>query len=57
MLRQSTGSSAIAESPFKAETPHSSLSVGEKMMDAHNKNRVTVYYLLAEHFGRLSDFS
>jgi hypothetical protein len=32
-------------------------TVGQQMKDAHNKNRVTVYYLLAQHFGKLSMFS
>ena len=31
--------------------------VGEKMKDDRTKNRVTVYYLLADHFGKLSDFA
>lgn len=31
-------------------------TVGDKMKGDATKNRVTVYYLLAEHFGRLSDF-
>lgn len=30
--------------------------VGEKMKNAKTKNRVTVYYLLAEHFGKLPAF-
>jgi hypothetical protein len=33
------------------------ISVGEKMKGDRTKNRVTVYYLLAEHFGKLSLFS
>jgi hypothetical protein len=32
-------------------------SVGEKLKGDRTKNRVTVYYLLAEHFGKLSTFS
>jgi hypothetical protein len=32
-------------------------SVGEKMKGDRTKNRVTVYYLLAEHFGKLSAFA
>ena len=28
-----------------------------KMASERNKSRVTVYYLLAEHFGQLGDFS
>jgi hypothetical protein len=32
-------------------------TVGDKMKDDSTKNRVTVYYLLADHFGKLSDFS
>ena len=30
--------------------------VGETMKGSRNKNRVTVYYLLARHFGKLSLF-
>jgi outer membrane protein OmpA-like peptidoglycan-associated protein len=32
-------------------------AVGERMKADHTKNRVTVYYLLAEHFGKLGLFS
>ncbi len=32
-------------------------AVGEKMKGDRTKNRVTVYYLLAEHYGKLSTFS
>lgn len=32
-------------------------AVGEQMKDTRRRNRVTVYYLLAKHFGKLSDFS
>jgi 3-dehydroquinate synthetase len=32
------------------------LAVADKMKGDHTKNRVTVYYLLAEHFGKLSVF-
>jgi len=32
-------------------------AVGEKMKGDRTKNRVTVYYLLADHFGKLSAFS
>lgn len=31
-------------------------SVGEKMKEDRTKNRVTVYYLLADHFGKLGLF-
>lgn len=31
-------------------------AVGAKLKGSHRKNRVTVYYLLAEHFGKLSLF-
>ena len=31
-------------------------AVGEKMKGDPTKNRVTVYYLLADHFGKLSSF-
>jgi hypothetical protein len=33
------------------------MSAAEKMKGDRTKNRVTVYYLLAEHFGKLSMFS
>jgi hypothetical protein len=29
------------------------MEVGEKMKTRHDKNRVTAYYLLADHFGKL----
>jgi hypothetical protein len=32
-------------------------AVGEKMKNANSKNRVTVYYLLAEHFGKVPAFA
>ncbi|MBJ6124832.1 DUF2853 family protein [Microvirga splendida] len=32
------------------------MAVGEKMKGDRTKNRVTLYYLLAEHFGKLSIF-
>lgn len=32
-------------------------SIGDKLKDVRNKNRVTVYYMLADHFGKLSDFA
>jgi Protein of unknown function (DUF2853) len=32
-------------------------AVAAKMKGDHSRNRVTVYYLLAEHFGKLSVFS
>jgi len=32
-------------------------AVGEKMKADRTKNRVTVYYLLAEHFGKLDTFA
>ncbi|MGH8086475.1 MAG: DUF2853 family protein [Lysobacter sp.] len=31
--------------------------VGERMKGDRSKNRVTVYYLLADHFGKLGDFA
>jgi hypothetical protein len=33
------------------------LAVGDKMKGQRTKNRVTAYYLLADHFGKLSAFS
>lgn len=32
-------------------------AVGEKMKHAKSRNRVTVYYLLAEHFGKIPVFA
>lgn len=32
------------------------MAVGEKMKGDRTKNRVTLYYLLAEHYGKLSMF-
>lgn len=32
-------------------------AVGEQMKGSRQKNRVTVYYLLAKHFGKLSVFA
>jgi hypothetical protein len=32
-------------------------AVGDRMKGDRSRNRVTVYYLLAEHFGKLSAFS
>lgn len=40
----------------EAEKDAALAAVGEKMKGANRKNRVTVYYLLADHFGKLSLF-
>ena len=32
-------------------------TIGDKRKDVRNKNRVTVYYMLADHFGKLSDLA
>jgi hypothetical protein len=40
-----------------AELDKAIMLVGDKMKGDRTKNRVTVYYLLAEHFGKLSMFS
>ena len=40
-----------------AELDAAIAAVGEKMKNAHSKNRVTVYYLLAEHFGKVPAFA
>jgi hypothetical protein len=37
-----------------AELDKAVMAIGEKMKGDRTKNRVTVYYLLAEHFGQLS---
>ena len=39
-----------------AELDDAVLAVGERMKEDRTKNRVTVYYLLAEHFGLLNIF-
>ena len=40
-----------------AELDQAILKVGEKLKGDRTKNRVTIYYLLAEQFGKLSAFS
>lgn len=40
-----------------AELDQAVLAAGEKLKGDRSKNRVTVYYLLAEQFGKLSAFS
>lgn len=40
-----------------AELDKAIMAIGEKMKGDRTKNRVTVYYLLADHFGKLSAFS
>jgi hypothetical protein len=40
-----------------AELDQAILAVGEKLKGDRSKNRVTVYYLLADQFGKLSAFS
>ncbi|MCC2650983.1 MAG: hypothetical protein K0Q60_1138 [Microvirga sp.] len=40
-----------------AELDQAILAVGEKLKGDRSKNRVTVYYLLADHFGKLSALS
>lgn len=39
-----------------AELDKAISAVAEKMKGTRSRNRVTVYYLLAEHFGKLSAF-
>ena len=40
-----------------AELDKAIMAIGDKMKGDRTKNRVTVYYLLAEHFGKLSTVS
>ncbi|MBB4039384.1 hypothetical protein GGR34_001026 [Microvirga flocculans] len=40
-----------------AELDQAVRAVGDKLKADRSKNRVTVYYLLAEHFGKLSAFA
>ena len=46
----------LALSQSDAELNSALKAVSDKMKADHTKNRVTVYYLLAEHFGKLSTF-
>jgi len=39
-----------------AELDKAIMKVGERMKSGHSKNRVTAYYLLADHFGKLPAF-
>ena len=39
-----------------AELDKAISTVGDKMKVHHDNNRVTAYYLLADHFGKLSTF-
>ena len=39
-----------------AELDQAILAVGRKLKGDRSKNRVTVYYLFADHFGKLSTF-
>jgi hypothetical protein len=39
-----------------AELNEAIAAIGDKMKNDRTKNRVTVYYLLADHFGKLSTF-
>jgi hypothetical protein len=40
-----------------AELDKAIMAIGEKMKGDRTKNRVAVYYMLAEHFGKLSAFT
>jgi hypothetical protein len=40
-----------------AELDKAIMAVGDNMKGDRTKNRVTVYYLLADHFGKLSTVS
>lgn len=40
-----------------AELDAAIAAVGQELKGTRNKNRVTVYYLLADHFGKLSTFA
>jgi hypothetical protein len=40
-----------------AELDKAIMAIAEKMKGDRTKNRVTVYYLLADHFGKLSAFT
>src|SRR6476646_6747858 len=40
-----------------AELDKAIMAISEKMKADRSKNRVTVYYLLADHFGKLSAFT
>ena len=40
-----------------AELDKAIMAIGDKMKGDRTRNRVTVYYLLADHFGKLSAFT
>lgn len=47
----------LGRSESDADLDAAIASVMSKMSSERNKSRVTVYYLLAEHFGQLADFA
>ena len=46
----------LARTEYDATLDAALAKVGDKLKGVNRKNRVTVYYLLAEHFGQLSLF-
>ena len=56
-LREGFVKKKLARSESDADLDAAIASVMEKMKDERNKSRVTVCYLLAEHFGQLGNFA
>jgi len=46
----------LARTESDADLDAALASVGEKLKGEHRKNRVTVYYMLADHYGQLGLF-
>jgi len=55
-VRDSFLKKKLGLSDADAELDKAIMAVGDKMKGDRTKNRVTVYYLLAEHFGKLAMF-
>ena len=56
-VRENVLKKKLGLTALDAELDSAIRSVGEKMKADRTKNRVTVYYLLAQHFGKLSAFA
>jgi hypothetical protein len=56
LVRESFLVKKLGREESEADLDAAIAAVVGKMKDERNKSRVTVYYLLAEHFGQLTDF-
>ena len=56
LVRESFLKRKLALTQLDSELDAAIAAVGARMKDEHFRNRVTVYYLLAEHFGKLPLF-